>query len=76
MFLNLSNDPVIERTLTPRCALTAAEYLAFEQGMHILVIMTDMTSYAEALREFSSSKGEIPGRKGYPTWLRFTRELA
>lgn len=69
MFLNLSNDPVIERTLTPRCALTAAEYLAFEQNMHILVIMTDMTSYAEALREFSSSKGEIPGRKGYPGYL-------
>lgn len=69
MFLNLSNDPVIERTLTPRCALTAAEYLAFEYDMHILVIMTDMTSYAEALREFSSSKGEIPGRKGYPGYL-------
>lgn len=69
MFLNLSNDPVIERTLTPRCALTTAEYLAFELNMHILVIMTDMTSYAEALREFSSSKGEIPGRKGYPGYL-------
>ena len=69
MFLNLSNDPVIERTLTPRCALTVAEYLAFELDMHILVIMTDMTSYAEALREFSSSKGEIPGRKGYPGYL-------
>ena len=69
MFLNLSNDPIIERILTPRCALTAAEYLAFEQGMHVLVIMTDMTSYAEALREFSSSKGEIPGRKGYPGYL-------
>lgn len=69
MFLNLSNDPIIERTLTPRCALTAAEYLAFEHNMHILVIMTDMTSYAEALREFSSSKGEIPGRKGYPGYL-------
>lgn len=69
MFLNLSNDPVIERILTPRCALTAAEYLAFEHDMHILVIMTDMTSYAEALREFSSSKGEIPGRKGYPGYL-------
>ena len=69
MFLNLSNDPIIERTLTPRCALTTAEYLAFEQDMHILVIMTDMTSYAEALREFSSSKGEIPGRKGYPGYL-------
>lgn len=69
MFLNLANDPIIERTLTPRCALTAAEYLAFELDMHILVIMTDMTSYAEALREFSSSKGEIPGRKGYPGYL-------
>lgn len=69
MFLNLSNDPIIERILTPRCALTAAEYLAYEKNMHILVIMTDMTSYAEALREFSSSKGEIPGRKGYPGYL-------
>lgn len=69
MFLNLSNDPVIERILTPRVALTAAEYLAFELGYHVLVIMTDMTSYAEALREFSSSKGEIPGRKGYPGYL-------
>lgn len=69
MFLNLSNDPIIERTLTPRCALTTAEYLAFELDMHILVIMTDMTSYAEALREFSSSKGEIPGRKGFPGYL-------
>ena len=69
MFLNLSNDPIVERILTPRCALTAAEYLAFEQNMHILVILTDMTSYAEALREFSSSKGEIPGRKGFPGYL-------
>ncbi|MGN0469816.1 MAG: V-type ATP synthase subunit B [Acutalibacteraceae bacterium] len=69
MFLNLANDPIIERTLTPRCALTAAEYLAFECDMNILVIMTDMTSYAEALREFSSSKGEIPGRKGFPGYL-------
>ena len=69
MFLNLSNDPIIERILTPRCALTCAEYLAFEHDMHILVILTDMTSYAEALREFSSSKGEIPGRKGYPGYL-------
>lgn len=69
MFLNLSNDPIIERILTPRCALTAAEYLAFDCNMHILVIMTDMTSYAEALREFSASKGEIPGRKGYPGYL-------
>ena len=69
MFLNLSNDPIIERILTPRCALTAAEYLAFDLNMHILVIMTDMTSYAEATREFSASKGEIPGRKGYPGYL-------
>ena len=69
MFLNLSNDPIIERILTPRCALTVAEYLAFEHNMHVLVILTDMTSYAEALREFSSSKGEIPGRKGFPGYL-------
>jgi V/A-type H+/Na+-transporting ATPase subunit B len=69
MFLNMANDPIIERTITPRCALTVAEYLAFVHNMHILVVMTDMTSYAEALREFSSSKGEIPGRKGYPGYL-------
>lgn len=69
MFLNLSNDPIIERILTPRCALTAAEYLAFDLGKHILVILTDMTSYAEAVREFSSSKGEIPSRKGFPGYL-------
>ncbi len=69
MYLNLSNDPIVERILTPRCALTAAEYLAFDLDMHVLVIMTDMTSYAEALREFSSSKGEIPGRKGFPGYL-------
>ncbi|MEG0752796.1 MAG: V-type ATP synthase subunit B [Angelakisella sp.] len=69
MFLNLSNDPIIERILTPRCALTVAEYLAVEHDMHVLVILTDMTAYAEALREFSSSKGEIPGRKGFPGYL-------
>jgi len=69
MFLNLANDPIIERTLTPRCALTVAEYLAFELEKHVLVIMTDMTSYCEALREFSSSKEEIPGRKGFPGYL-------
>lgn len=69
MFVNLSNDPIIERTLTPRCALSAAEYLAYEHDMHILVILTDITAYCEALREFSSSKGEIPGRKGYPGYL-------
>ncbi len=66
MFLNLANDPVVERIVTPRCALTAAEYLAFEHNMHVLVILTDMTSYCEALREVSSSKGEIPSRKGFP----------
>lgn len=69
MFLNLSNDPVVERVITPRCALTAAEYLAFKHDMHVLVILTDMTSYAEALREISSSKGEVPSRKGYPGYL-------
>ncbi len=69
MLLNLANDPIIERILTPKCALTVAEYLAFEHDMQVLVIMTDMTSYAEALREFSSSKGEIPGRKGFPGYL-------
>lgn len=69
MFVNVSNDPIIERLLTPRCALSAAEYLAFEQDMHVLVILTDVTSYCEALREFSSSKGEIPGRKGFPGYL-------
>jgi len=69
MFLNLSNDPIIERILTPRCALTVAEYLAYTCDMQVLVIMTDITSYCEALREFSSSKEEIPGRKGYPGYL-------
>ena len=69
MFLNLASDPIIERILTPRCALTAAEYLAFTHGYHVLVIMTDMTSYCEAVREFSSSKGEIPSRKGFPSYL-------
>lgn len=69
MFLNLSNDPIIERIITPRCALTAAEYLAYKMNKHVLVILTDMTSYCEALREFSSSKGEIPGRKSYPGYL-------
>lgn len=69
MFVNLANDPVIERLITPRVALTAAEYLAFEKDMHVLVILTDMTSFAEALREVSSQKGEIPSRKGYPGYL-------
>ena len=69
MFLNLANDPVVERLITPKVAITAAEYLAFEKNMHILVILTDMTSFAEAMREVSSSKGEIPSRKGYPGYL-------
>lgn len=69
MFLNLANDPIAERIVTPRCALTAAEYLAFEKDMHVLVILTDMTSYCEALREISSSKGEIPSRKGFPGYM-------
>lgn len=69
MFINTSSDPVVERILTPRCALTAAEYLAFERNMHVLVILTDITSYCEALREVSSSKQEIPSRKGYPGYL-------
>ena len=69
MFLNLANDPVVERLITPKVALPAAEYLAFEKNMHILVILTDMTSFAEAMREVSSSKGEIPSRKGYPGYL-------
>lgn len=69
MFLNLANDPVVERLITPKVALTVAEYLAFEKDMHILVILTDMTSFAEAMREVSSSKGEIPSRKGYPGYL-------
>lgn len=69
MFVNLADDPVIERITTPRCALTAAEYLAYEEGMHVLVILTDMTSYAEALREISSAREEVPSRKGYPGYL-------
>ena len=69
MYLNLADEPVVERITTPRCALTAAEYLAYEEGMHILVIMTDMTSYGEALREISSAREEVPSRKGYPGYL-------
>ncbi len=69
LFLNLANDPAIERIITPRVALTAAEYLAFDLGMHVLVIMTDMTNYAEALREISAAREEVPGRKGYPGYL-------
>jgi V/A-type H+-transporting ATPase subunit B len=69
LFLNLADDPAIERIITPRVALTAAEYLAFDLGMHVLVILTDMTNYAEALREISAAREEVPGRKGYPGYL-------
>lgn len=69
MYLNMADDPIVERISTPRCALTAAEYLAFEHNMHVLVILTDMTSYAEALREISSTREEVPSRKGYPGYL-------
>ena len=69
MFVNLANDPIVERISTPRCALTAAEYLAFEKDYHVLVVMTDITSYCEALREISSSREEVPSRKGYPGYL-------
>ena len=69
MFQSLADAPSIERIVTPRCALTAAEYLAFEKGMHVLVVMTDMTNYCEALREISTTRGEVPGRKGYPGYL-------
>jgi len=69
MFLSLADAPSIERIMTPRCALTAAEYLAYEKNMHVLVVMTDMTNYCEALREISTTRGEVPGRKGYPGYL-------
>lgn len=69
LFLNLANDPAVERVATPRLALTAAEYMAFELDMHVLVILTDMTNYCEALREVSAARKEIPGRRGYPGYL-------
>ncbi len=69
LFINLANDPAVERIATPRMALTAAEYLAFEKDMHVLVILTDITNYAEALREISAAKKEVPGRRGYPGYL-------
>ena len=69
MFQSLADSPSVERIITPRCALTAAEYLAYERGMHVLVVMTDMTNYCEALREISTTRGEVPGRKGYPGYL-------
>ena len=69
MFVNLANDPAVERISTPRMAITAAEYLAYELGMHVLVIMTDITNYAEALREISAARKEVPGRRGYPGYM-------
>lgn len=69
MFINLANDPAVERIATPRMALTAAEYLAFEQDMHVLVILTDITNYADSLREISAAKKEVPGRRGYPGYM-------
>ena len=69
LFVNLANDPAIERISTPRMALTAAEYLAFEKDMHVLVIMTDITNYADALREVSAARKEVPGRRGYPGYM-------
>ena len=69
LFMNLANDPAVERIATPRMALTAAEYLAFDLGMHVLVILTDITNYAEALREVSAARKEVPGRRGYPGYL-------
>lgn len=69
LFLNLANDPTIERIVTPRLALTTAEYLAYEKEMHVLAILTDMTSYAEALREVSVAREEVPGRRGFPGYM-------
>ncbi|MBE7059611.1 MAG: V-type ATP synthase subunit B [Ruminococcaceae bacterium] len=69
LFINLANDPAVERIATPRMALTAAEYLAFEKGMHVLVIITDITNYADALREISAARKEVPGRRGYPGYM-------
>ena len=69
MFSNLANDPAIERIATPKMALTAAEYLAFDRGMHVLVILTDITNYADALREVSAARKEVPGRRGYPGYM-------
>ncbi|MFH1394075.1 MAG: V-type ATP synthase subunit B [Candidatus Micrarchaeota archaeon] len=69
LFLNLADDPSVERIITPRLALTTAEYLAYEQDMHVLVLITDMTNYAEALREISSARNEVPGRRGYPGYM-------
>ena len=67
--MNFADDPAAERLITPRCALTAAEYLAFDVGMHVLVVLHDMTNYGEALREVASARGDVPSRKGYPGYL-------
>mmetsp|Transcript_27608 Transcript_27608/g.12852 ORF Transcript_27608/g.12852 Transcript_27608/m.12852 type:complete len:163 (+) Transcript_27608:492-980(+) len=69
LFLNIANDPTIERIITPRLALTTAEYLAYEKELHVLAIMTDMSSYADALREVSAAREEVPGRRGYPGYM-------
>ena len=69
LFMNLANDPTIERIITPRLALTTAEYLAYEEEMHVLTILTDMSSYANALREISAAREEVPGRRGYPGYM-------
>ena len=69
LFVNLADDPIVERLLTPRIALTVAEHLAFDCGYHVLVVMADMTSYCEALREVASARGEVPARRGYPGYL-------
>ena len=69
MFINLANDPAVERIATPRMGLTAAEYLAFDKGMHVLVILTDITNYADSLREVSAARKEVPGRRGYPGYM-------
>lgn len=69
LFMNLANDPTIERIITPRLALTTAEYLAYERELHVLVIMTDMSSYADALREVSAAREEVPGRRSYPGYM-------
>ena len=69
LFLNLANDPTIERIITPRLALTTAEYLAYEKELHVLVIMTDMSAYADSLREVSAAREEVPGRRSYPGYL-------
>ena len=67
VFLNLADDPAVERTLTPRLGLTTAEYMAFDLGMQVLVIMTDITNYCEALRQIGAAREEVPGRRGYPS---------